>query len=424
MSRQSAPTDSPHALIGRTTDVPGDAIISPSAPAADRSGRITLPTKLLIPASVVFLLSLPVFARLVFTDSGKHGDTDYQLHVALALDMARGKAMVPHPLFHALLLALMGGDNADAAPGMMAFILAAALGARAYLTAGMLASSRRLSAVALTVLCLALAVVMPLPNWWDWPNVCRGLVAANAWYNPTGVFAMPFALALFLVGLRELEDDGWGSSVAVAVAMVLSLLAKPNYVIAFAPCFAVMLAMKYYRSIKEGRLTSASAAGKAALIFGPTAGVLAVQYLILYGGPNATGGPLVYLPLQLWRVFTRDHIPAAVYLGVAFPIAVTVLFPLAANADRALVLAWSVLALGILQVALFQEWGSRQIHFNLSWGMILGAHLLFVVSCAFLLRQPGGVRRWVAFAVLALQVASGCMCLVRSLIEPWKSIQF
>jgi hypothetical protein len=378
-----------------------------------------------IPALIVFALGLPVCWRLVFLDHGPNGETtDHKLHIGLALDILRKKELPPHPLFHGLLLLLIGGDNEPAARGVAAAILAAALGVRAYLTAGALATSRHLSTLVITLLCIGLAVAMPLPNWWDWPNVCRGQVAANAWYNPTGIFAMPFALGLFLLGMRVLDGNGSGPFAALSVVMLFSLLAKPNYVLAFVPCFGVMLAAVLYQAVREGRLSPGAALAKACLAFAPSAALLAWQYFNLYGGDDPAGGRLLYVPLEVWKRFTKDHVAAAIYLGIAFPAAATLLFPLQANRDRGLVLAWSVTAVGIIQFALFAESGSRITHANLSWGMMLAAHVLFVVSCAFLLQQKGLVRKCLAFGVLGAHVLSGSMCLVRSLNEPWNAICF
>jgi hypothetical protein len=406
------------------SDYPAGAF-APHAVAEPADKRIWTAPAVLVPALIVFVLALPVCARLVFVGFGPHQEsTDYWLHIRLALDILRKGTLLPHPLFHALLLALIGGDNEAAAPGVTAVILAAALGVRAWLTAGTLAGARRVSIPEMTVFCIALAVAMPLPNWWNWPNVCRGQVAPNAWYNPTGIFAMPFALALFLVGLRVLEERGAGPYRALSVVMVLSLLAKPNYVLAFGPCLAVMLASVLLRAVREGQMSFGAAVARSLVIFGPACAVLGLQYLVTYAGPNPSGGRLLYVPLAVWNRFTNFHVSAAIYLGVAFPAVATVLYPLEANRDRGLVLAWSALAIGIVQMALFAESGDRIIHVNLSWGMMLGAYVLFVVSCQFLLRQRGIGRKCLAFAVLAAHVASGCMCLARSLAEPWNSIVF
>jgi hypothetical protein len=235
---------------------------------------------------------------------------------------------------------------------------------------------------------------------------------------------MPFALGLFLVGMRVLDGNGSGPYAAVSTVMFLSLLAKPNYVLAFVPCFAVMLAAVLWQAVRDGRLSAAAALWKGSLVFAPSAALLAWQYLNLYGGSDPAGGRLLYVPLEVWKRFTKDHVRAAIGVGIAFPAIVTLLYPGAANRDRGLVLAWSVTVLGIIHFALFAESGDRIIHANLSWGMMLAAHVLFVVSCAFLLRQQGVVRKCLALSVLGLHVASGSMCLFRSLLEPWNAIRF
>ena len=62
------------------------------------SGFLIVPNKLLIPTLLVFVISLPLFARLVYMGVGPGGETtDYRLHVALALDVIRKKELMPHP---------------------------------------------------------------------------------------------------------------------------------------------------------------------------------------------------------------------------------------------------------------------------------------------------------------------------------------
>src|SRR5207245_4270936 len=103
-------------------------------------------------------------------------------------DWLRKGIPLPHPLFHACLLVLSGG-NPQAAPLAAAFLLAFATGLRTWLTASYLSCARRLDPVALTLLCLALALAMPLPNWWKFPGIYLGQIWPNVWHNPTAIFA-------------------------------------------------------------------------------------------------------------------------------------------------------------------------------------------------------------------------------------------
>jgi hypothetical protein len=140
--------------------------------------------------------------------------------------------------------------------------------------------------------------------------------------------------------------------------------------------------------------------------------------------PNYSGATrLTLAPLVVWRGMVHDNglnIPAAVLLGIAFPVATGLAAPRAAFSDRGLVLSWATMAICVTQYALLAETGSRFRDGNLGWGMILSAHVLFVASCVFLLRQKASIGRWLAFGVLGFQVASGCVFLTRTIMDPSK----
>jgi hypothetical protein len=371
----------------------------------------------LVPAVVVFLFALPILLRM----TGEK-ETDHGKHIELALVTGSLAEPQPHPLFRWCLLALGGRAYPDAAPAMAAILLALALGARAWLTAGLLATARELSPWTLTGLCLALAVAMPLPNWWKFPDIYLGQPAPNVWHNPTTILASPLALAVFLLSVRALEDVRWRIFAAAGVTMAVSLLAKPNYLLAFGPCFFVLLLGKLIRDARAGRLTPDGAAARMLLAFALPAAVVGWQYVIMY--PAYAGAPrVIFEPLVIWTMFTKS-IPLSILLGIAFPIAVVATSPRALPGDRGMWLAWLPMIVSLLEYALLAESGKRFNHANLGWGMILCSGVLFVASCEFLLRQPFRLPQWLALSVLGLQVASGCVFLVRSLQEPSQSHLF
>ncbi len=356
----------------------------------------------LLPAAVLFVLTLPIFSRLA--RSG-----DYPLHINFALDMVRGKGTPPHPLFHACLVALIGGDNPVSAPGVVAFMMAAAKAAQAYLTAVVLCAARPLRPFALTLLCLALALAMPLPNWWKFDtehwwksDIVLGQVTPNVWHVPTGVFAVPFALALFVCGTRVLAEPGVRAAAWTGLAMVLSLLAKPNYALAFAPCLGFALLAAVIRAVWARRLGAGTGARVLLLTFGPAAVVLLVQLFILTRDVSIVRTP----PFAVWRLHSKN-IPASLLLGIAFPLAVAVCYPRQVNRSLPLTLAWTTLGVAVATFALFAESFPRITHANWWWGMLYADQVLFVASAALLLEQRAGPARAFCFGVLGLHVLSG-----------------
>jgi hypothetical protein len=372
--------------------------------------------ELFVPALVVFLLALPVFARLCAADPNSLL-TDHPFHTRIALELAAGGEIPPNPLYHFCLFFLSFGNNPAAATGVAAALLALALAARAYLSAVLFTSRADLPLGLLVTACLALAVAMPLPNWWDFPTVGRGQVSPNVWHNPTAIFAMPFALLLFLLALRMLDDPRLPAAAAAGGATVLSVLAKPNYVLAFAPCLVVAALVALARAVRNGRLSVFGAAVRLLAAFGPALAVLGYQFQSTFGRGGSGAAGVIFDPLAVWRM-TSPNVPASVLLGVVFPLVVTAFYPRQAVRDPGVVLGWATLAVAVAQFALLFETGSRAFHGNFGWGVVLADQVLFVACGGLLLRQPVGVFRDLAFLVLGLHVASGGLCLVRCLISP------
>ncbi len=402
--------------------------------------RSLLRAELVLPALLVFLLSVPVFARLI---GGSQGSvfSDYPAHLNNVVELAEGGHAPPHPLFHYCVVVFSFGDNRLVICGIAAMVLALALAGRAYLTALFLTARNPLNLGWIIVACLALALVMPLPNWWSFPadflpwesamykssmptpgwwsipSVYRGQLAANVWHNPTGLFAMPFCVLAFVLGLRALQSPSNGRMAGVALAMVLTLLAKPNYVLAFAPCFGMAAAVCWVQAIRTGRLSAGEVVGQAALAFGPVLFVLWQQYRHAYGDAQAGASGVRIAPFAAWNAVARN-IPVTVVLGLAFPLTVAALYRRDVVNDRPLALAWCVMLVALLEFALLIETGPRADHGNFGWGAIAANQVLFIACCEFLLRQPVSNARNAAFIVLFFHVLSGSLCLARCLFVP------
>jgi hypothetical protein len=387
----------------------------------------------LMPALVVFFLALAIFGRRVEKD-------DYPKHFELTRELVEGKSVQPHPLFHTC-LALFSGGSTLVMPGMAAALLATALAVRAWLTAGVLDEGTRLRPGWIAALCILLTLAMPLPIWWD-GYLMVAQPSPNIWHNPTAPFEMPFSLALFLAGLRLLDVLNLRTAALAGLLMVLSLLAKPNFVLAFAPVFGPALLVELWharrkgsrdvdpqtgppRALKEENAQPSDAIreGNAAigipskekfapgspkhfsplvillLAFGPAILVAAVLAVVLQ-----ERRVVFFHPLLIWQRYTPS-VSASILLGTAYPLTVFLCYLLRANADRALTLAWATLGVACATFGLLAE--IDYLAANWGWGMHLANSVLFVMSTGFLFRQPSDWRRWLCLAVLGLHVTSG-----------------
>jgi hypothetical protein len=336
--------------------------------------------------------------------------------------MSTSLSQMPHPLFHqavALPLAFSPGHSWDALRRSAAVVLALAVALRGLVTFRQLCPPVPPQEAAATTLALALA--MALPKWWDFPSVYLGQVNPNVWHNPTAVFASPLALLTFLAAARYREAPAPGRALSVGAWSALCAVAKPNYLLAFLPCFGPVLLALLYRAVRRGSLSAAKAVWHLLAALGPPAVTLAWQYWVAFGREGRAG--ITFDPLGVWSQFT-PFIATSALAGLAFPCVVVAFFGRHALADWRLLFAWAVLAVAIAQYALLAETGPRATDGNFYWAVVPATYVLFLESSRLTTVQPTGFRRRAAFLALALHAASGATHLVRSVAHPVHAVNF
>jgi hypothetical protein len=366
-----------------------------------------------LPAIVVGALSFLAFQR--FTPVAP---SDFAQHAWNAHMMTKHADYQAHPLYHLCLIVLSGG-NPLGANIQAAILLAIATGVAAGLSAAYLASRTQLSASQLTLLCIALAVVMPLPNWWKFQAIYLGQTSPNVWHSPTAIFCLPFALAAFLTGLRALDRFSVGVAAGLGVVLALSLLSMHNYFLAFGPCLAVALNLAIEKQSAEGRIGLAGQLVRFGLAFGPPTVVLALQAMML----DVARGSLTIEPFSEWSEMS-PNIPASILVGIVFPLCVVVGYWRQLAGERALLLAWATLVVAILEFALIKQKTTLPSSGNFGWGMITANRILFVASTEFLLRQPRTKWWWLSWGGLGLHTIAGAAYLARALMDPAGLLDF
>jgi hypothetical protein len=363
----------------------------------------------------VFVLSLPVFIRFSTTEEGN----DYGRDRWLAFQGQHNQGYPAYPLYHfALIATTLGNPLSAGAQG--AVLLALATGVAAGLTAIYFASRAKVSVWQLTLLCLALAIVMPLPNRSKFPVLYLGQVSPNVWHHPTAIFSVPFALAVYLLSLCALERFSIGIAAGLGVLMSLSLLAKPNYLLAFAPCLAVALNIASEKQPPEKRSNMLGQLLRFGLAFVVPALVFCWQVFDV----DIPRGSVSFAPFEAWGLVS-PNIPGSIVVGIVFPLTLLLTYGRRAVSEPGLLLCWITLAIAIVQYMLLSDIqyliGGQA---SFVWGMMLADRVLFVASCEFLLRQPPSGWRILNWAIFGLHTIAGAVYLARSLIEPSRVCDF
>ena len=266
---------------------------------------------------------------------------------------------------------------------------------------------------------LGLLLAMPLWNWWKFPIIYLGQVTPNVWHNPTFVFAMPFTLALFMLAARYLREPTRTNLAMVGLLMPLNAVAKPNYLLAFGPCWALLLGARCIASFRIGWAAAHRAMIDLVIAFGPAVVALLIQYVTTFTAAAPGGQRIVLAPLKVWSLYS-PNIPASILLGIAFPLATMICYPRQTLSDSRLLLGWAVLAAAILQFALLGE-TTRMSHANFAWGCYMADHVLLCSAARSCTNSEEARATGSLSAALALHVLAGSFYLGRHLNNPNRS---
>jgi hypothetical protein len=262
-------------------------------------------------------------------------------------------------------------------------------------------------------------VAMPLLNPWRSEDIYLGQVSPNVWHNSTQIFALPFSLAAFVTAVGLLRVPSKSRALLFGILIFSSTLAKPNYTLALLPVLGVtLLLVMHSTSIRPMRQIAIIC-----LTFLPVTVLLVDQYMLVFGSGGVRKTSLVFAPLAVWGTFSAS-VPISIGLSIAGPLAAFLALPRKLWGDKALLLAWLVLAVSALQFALLAERfrdGTLSMDGNFAWGSYSAMFMVFVVSAISLARaycDPSASRGrraalFAAMFILALHGGTGFYYLSR-----------
>ncbi len=366
---------------------------------------------------------------------------DHAAHVRFAQRGVAEGVWPAHFLLQALIYTLSGFQTGFVALAWTALaLLSACVVAKAWLSYGLLVrycpelpptsaerstwlSHATLLAVVTGELMLSGPIIRP---WWT-SRIYLGQVSPNIWHNPTSLVCWPLAILLFFAAVEFLRTRQARLLVAVSVLTAVSVLAKPNYFLAFAPVYGV-LAWRRLGVSRVGLLAIAALA--------PAVLLLGWQWLASFGGPRVMrpGQHVAWMPLAAWRVYS-NWITVSLLFSLAFPLSYLVIYRRSLRYREMLLFAWGVMLSALVWMAGFAEVhdadGVVDAEFNFSWGAHLSLFILFLVTAIDLFDQQaadpavaehastGRISRALAqvpWWLLAAHAASGLVWITRQAI--------
>lgn len=235
------------------------------------------------------------------------------------------------------------------------------------------------------VLVLVVMLAAPIPVFYFYDkHFYLGYFGLTSYHNPTVTLLKPFAALQLLYVAKALKSPTVASSrISQALLTVLSVLAKPSFLMCLIPA---TLAMGMSASAKKRQIASAF------LLLGvilPGSVALLWQFFFRFGSGT---DHIVFAPLRVYALYSAIWmlIPKLV-LTIAFPISVSICFREKSREDTLLKLAWTCYLVALGYAVLFAE-ATKPWHGNFFWGAEITGFLLFAVSARLFLSEFEMIR--------------------------------
>lgn len=244
-----------------------------------------------------------------------------------------------------------------------------------------------------------ICMIGPLNIPWYDPMIFQGVGSPNLWHNVTLWTVKPFALLSLFFTIQGIEKKSRKLLVYAFLASLLSIVAKPSFIIAFLP--ALLLFALIHKLWKE----------KGFLIFYSTLtlvtiGILFYQYLHTF---QSNDSHIIIAPFAVWCI-NSPNIPLSILLGLAFPTLYTLLNTQSLLENRYILLSWLLTFISIIYYATFAQAGKFYTDGNFGWSYMISMSLLYLFSIIEFFSKINILawyKKYILLTILIIQLTIG-----------------
>jgi hypothetical protein len=198
----------------------------------------------------------------------------------------------------------------------------------------------------------------------------------NVWHNPTTILLMPFAVILFWVSYRQLENPTSNRITAITLLCIINILIKPSFFFIFCGVYPLFFLSKHGFKVEFWKNMIPIIIGIALVYF---------EYYLLYAEADSSSGVAIGL-FTVWAHYS-PNIPLAFLGSIFFPIVYFGFYW--RSLIKSLLFKYSVtlLALAVVVFSVLIETGSRKYHGNFAWQYIVANYILYMVIIALFVKR-------------------------------------
>lgn len=245
-------------------------------------------------------------------------------------------------------------------------------------------------------------------------NMYLGYYVPNVWHNSTILCMMPFAIACYLLSVKQFKQYTDRRNKYISLFLVLSVLVKPSFFFVYVIAYPIIMLSQYGLSKTFSKSLLPLLAGGICLFY---------EYVTIYYSGVNDGSSVVIDIAQLFTLdFWQSHI---LYLVVSLSLLLLFLClygrTIVRDPEFWFVLIMLVCGLGIMWCC--RETGPRATHGNFGWQTIAAMWFVFFYMLKTAINsevspspQRGGYSQKVTLIIFGLHVIMGFVYLGKFLV--------
>ncbi len=328
---------------------------------------------------------------------------DITQHIAFLDQYFKGEVYIPHPIWHTgvyYLSRLLEVDYGAAASLFTAFLITL-YAIIIYKIAQSLDDNPENEAkwflITLITLTIGPFFVMSLN-----PQIYMGPGSPSVWHNVTLLTVQPFVLLSVFFTIRFFTSNSFKYFVLALLVTILSIFAKPNFIIVFLPSLVVYMLLKKFFNKRQLLFVLI------AILLSVAA--LAYQFVNQYkSGGGSTGGSVVFDFLGVWSLYTPS-VAVSIMMALGLPFLITLFNFQSVKKNEYIKFSWLLVLFSMILFACFAEGGKRFAEGNFSWSWHLSLSLIYIFTIIEYFKQyftMPGIVRYPLLAVMLYQVYVG-----------------
>ena len=319
---------------------------------------------------------------------------DTRPHIKFIDQFIDGTLYIPHPLWHlgTYYLSQLLGTDYNAGASIFTAFLVTAYAIIIYKIAQNLDEYRENNAKWYLITFISLTIgplfIMSLN-----PRIYLGTGSPSVWHNVTLLAVKPFALLSLFWTIKFFTSNKSYFFVLAILVTIVSIFAKPNYIIVFLPALVTYMLLKKHFSKKQLQF--------ALIVIILSVIALAYQFMHEYKGGDE--GSVIFDFLGVWSIYS-SNIPLSISMALGLPFLITLFNYRSAKENEYIKFSWLLVLFSLILFSCFAEEGRNYTHANFSWSWNISLSLIYIFTIIEYFKQYLSMPVIVRYSLLAMML--------------------